>query len=272
MSTQITEPTPAQQAPLINIGRIPPAAIIGAIVGGILILGVLFFLLGRATSPDAQALPPEPVPAATALEAEPIVLEEEEVIVPIPDATAPEPEPIPDEPTTEPTPEPTLDPAPTTDPIPQPGTSGESTSVALSGGITPVGPPGWAPQVNQTQTQALFTTSGASIFVGLYTGNPGTTASEFLAFYEQDSIGKDFPDLQTLPPEPLSLQHPSIVSAALMGYRGTLVTQQGSVMLSGFVYAFVRADGTGVIVDGYTSGPDIVDPLLLTVNSILDSM
>ena len=255
-------------------GRMSPPALIAIVVGGVLLLGGLVFAIGWAANGGAKEVP---------LAEQQVVEETAEVLTPIPDAPAPMVEPIPDEPTLEPIPdEPIVEVIPEEPVLEVPNdqtgeqTTSESTTTEsmfpIGSGISAVVPEGWAAEALDEATVAMGTDDGGAV-LAIYTAPAGTTGAELISFYQQETLSQQMTDLDVTQPEPLALDVASITSAATALYSGTYVSQQGSFPLEGMVWAFIRADGTALVIDGYWApGVDILTPLTDITVSALTTM
>ena len=251
------------QTPPPSGGRMSPIVLIVIVAVGVLVLGGVVFFIGRATAGGG---------AETPLAEQQVVEATTEVITPIPDGDEPLVEPIPDVPTLEPIPE-----APVEETMPAEAVeeaiteeqTGVASTVSLANGISAVVPAGWEAQTLDEATVVIGTDGGGAM-LGIYTAPPGATGSELISFYVQETLSTEMTDLEVTQPEPLALDVPSVTSAATNGYRGTYVSQQGSFPLEGMLWAFIRADGTALVIDGYWApGVDITDQLAdITVSAL----
>ncbi len=244
--------------------------LIAVVAVAVLVLGGLVFILGRASSGSAVAAP---------LEQEQVIEESAEIIAPIPDEPAPTVEPIPEEPTVESIPEePTVESTPTpVETVTETSSGGGSSpsggaSIPLGAGISVTAPAGWTgKQVGEGQVS--LGTEGGGAFVLLYTVPSGASGTELISFYIQEELSKVITDLEYTAPESLPIDVPSVVSAGSNLYRGTYVGQQGSQQLDGILWAFIRSDGTAVLIDGYFApGANITEGLAEIGVSVLNTM
>lgn len=264
------------QTPPPSGGRMSPVVLIVIVAVGVLVLGGVVFFIGRATAGGG---------ADTTLAEQQVAEESTEVITPIPDGDEPLVEPIPDVPTLEPIPE-----APVEEPMPDETLpaetlpaeaveeaiteeqAGDASTVSLANGISAVVPAGWEAQTLDEATVVIGTDGGGAM-LGIYTAPPGATGSELISFYVQETLSTEMTDLEVTQPEPLALDVPSVTSAATNGYQGTYVSQQGSFPLEGMLWAFIRADGTALVIDGYWApGVDITDQLADIAVSALNTL
>lgn len=264
-----------------------PPVLIAIVAVGVLLLGGLVFFVGRATAGGAEEVP---------LAEQQVIEETAEVVTPIPDAPAPSVEPIPEQPSMEPIPEepvvesipeepmvdepmveePVVEEPVTDQPVEdqpvndQPVSSGST--IEVGAGISAVVPTGWEAKQLDEATVAMGTDGGGAL-LGLYTAPAGATGAELIAFYMQETLSSELTDLEVTQPEPLSIDSPSVTSAATNLYRGTYVSQQGSFPLEGIIWAFIRADGTALVIDGYWApGVDITAQLVEIASSALSTM
>lgn len=267
-------PAPPSATAAPSSGRMSPALLIVIVAVGVLLLGGLVFAIGWLVGGSDEEAP---------LAEQQVIEETTEVITPIPDAPAPDVELIPEQPSLEPIPgEPDVEPLPTesgmdvpaeptSDPMSSdPMSSGQT--IEIGSGISAVVPDGWDAEALDEATVVMSTESGGAV-LGLYTAPAGATGAELIAFYIQETLSPDMPDLETTQPEPLPVDVPSVTSAATSVYVGTYVSQQGSTPLEGIVWAFIRADGTALVIDGYWSpGVDIAEEIGEIAVSALTTM
>lgn len=255
-----------------------PAALIAIVVVGVLLLGAGVFLVGRAMSGSATEVP---------LAEEQIVEENPEIVTPIPDAPEPVVEPIPDEPSLEPLPaepsvesmpaEPSIEsmPAEPLDPATAEEAGGQqpaTETIEVGAGISAAVPAGWSAEAIDDATVSMGVDGGGAV-LGIYTAPVGSTGAELVSFYVQETLSVEMTDLEVTQPEALALDVPTITTAAVNAYRGTYVSQQGSFPLEGGIWAFIRADGTALVVDSYWApGVDIEDDLTNIIVSALNTM
>ena len=268
-------PPPPSAAPAATRGRISPWVIVVAAVGALIIIGLIVVIIARVVSggsDDAAAaaqntvitpLPNQPTPS----------------VQPIPSGSAPaplpapsSPQPIPAPPTNAPIPAPTTA-APAPQP-PEPPSSGQTVSVGL--GITAAVPPGWTARELDGGGISILSSGGAGgADLYAYSGASGRTGGDILAYYVRETLSKQLTGLQFTPPEPVSVNSPSVVSAAHTTYSGTLVGQQGSAVYSGELWSFVRNDGTALMVDLYRvdgTSENVVDGWNLVLNTSVNSL
>jgi hypothetical protein len=242
---------PPAAAPPAGGGRIPPWLVIVGVVVILLVLGGLGVLLSRAGGA---------VEATASRAADPV---ETGVLTPLPDA--PTPSTVPITPVPEPTsteqptapPEPTeLPTTPTVEPTesPTPIPSGTQT-VDLGGGLSVAVPDGWGVLDGPTDGSVLLGNDEAIAFVDTATGFDNTTGGEVALLYAQQVLADQLERLKLGDPQPLAVDSPTVVSAAVLPYRGVIVGQQGGQQVTGSVYVYVRQDGTALVVDE-TQRPD----------------
>ena len=264
--------TPGATSPPASDGRMSPPLLIAIVAVAVLVLGGVMFVIGLVVGGVNADVPltEQQASADTA-----------EVVTPIPDAAEPVEEPIPDVPSLEPIPDVPVEEAIPEETAPEETAleetileeqNGDAPTVPVGLGITAIVPAGWQAETLDETTVAIGTDGGGAI-LGIYTAPPGATGAELISFYVQESLSESMTDLEVTQPEPLALDVPSVTSAATNVYQGTYVSQQGSFPLEGLVWAFIRADGTALVIDGYWApGVDITDELSDITVSALTTM
>lgn len=238
--------------------RLSPVLIIVGVVVGVVVLGGVFLLIGRLTAGggDDSAAPapivdnggviplPDPPPSPEPLPLPPDAPSPQ----PAPDSSpspVPEPEPIP-----EPAPEP--EPLPEPEPEPEPNDTGDSVDVVeIGAGVIAAVPPGW--QAEQLDVGA-WAISGerAAAALNLFEVRPGVTGSDVVNLWIRDVVPQRFEGVRVGEVQPISTEEsPSVISAARVAYTGTLVTQQGSLEVVGYVIAGIRGDGLALTINGF---------------------
>ena len=258
-------------------GRISPVILIVVAVGAILVFGLIVFFLARAiggggggeaaAAQDSQVLTPLPDQPQPSVQPLPT-----NAPVPIPAPSSPQPMPTSAAPV--PMPEPTSA-APMPEPTqPEPGPAPASGEVfELPSGASVVVPAGWTGAESDNGAFVFLNGEGEGAVVGSYTGDPSATGIELMSYYITNELSQVFPsDLALGQAEAINAPNPNVTSAGRITYTGTFVGQQGSVPVEGIIFGFVRGDGECVIVDVYTTGPDVNPDAQLILASIISTL
>ena len=143
-------------------------------------------------------------------------------------------------------------------------------------GITAAVPAGWtARDLDGGGVSILSSGGGGGADLYAYSGASGRTGGDILGYYVRETLSQQLTGLQFTAPEPVSVNSPSVVSAARTTYSGTFVGQQGSTVYSGELWSFVRNDGTALLVDLYRidgTSENVVDGWNIVLNSSVNSM
>ena len=235
-------------------GRIPPWAVVVGVVVILVVIGGIGLLVARAAGPvQATAVRADPQPTQS--------------VVPLPDQPTPTTEPFTpspqptatDQPTDQPTelPTETATPEPTDSPLPDPTDQPSGDALDIGLGLSVVVPDGWqVPQPPPGDGSVLLATAGAIVGVNAIPGFQTATAAEVATSYAQQVLARDIDRLKLGKAQPVSLDSPTVTSAAILPYKGVLVSQQGTQQVTGTVFVFLRQDGTALIVDE-TQRPDV---------------
>jgi hypothetical protein len=179
---------------------------------------------------------------------------------PVGNTTPPSPTPTPTDtptetPTETPTDTPTTEapsPTPTPEPTPQPPTGD---TVTIGDGVQIVVPDGWS-VVGDVGKNAVYLGDGDGSFVFALTGHAdaSTDAASIISQNMDVVLPPDYYNVQT---SDISAAETfgSVVSFAVMDYKGQLVDSQGSKAVYGQIYAGVRQDGTVLIINPEHSPP-----------------
>ncbi len=239
--------------------RMSPILLIVGVVAGVLVLGAVFFFVGRAFAgggdDEPVAAPSEapgvltPIPAPTQPSVEPIPSQ------PAPAPGPATPSPIESQPSSEtiPAPPPTTPqaPEPTDDPDSGPNTDAVQI-VDIGAGVEVAVPPGW--EASQIEGGGvLISRDLASSGLYLLDVPAGTTGGDVINYWVREVVSQRLSDLQLISeitPIPADTS-PSVISAATVTYEGVLVTQQGSIPTAGFILAFVRGDGISLVINNF---------------------
>ena len=234
-----------------------PVLLIVGVVVGILALGAVFFFVGRAVGgggePEPVAVPTEapgvltPIPAPTQPSVEPIPSQPAPAPGnPSPIPSQPSSEPIPTTAAPQPAPEPA--PAPAPEPDPQPGPASGQT-VDIGAGVTVAVPSGW--EAGQLDGGGVvFAGEGGLAGLYLISVDPGVTGTDVASYWIFEVVSEQIAGLEVGQIESLPTEgSPSVISAASVKYTGTVVTQQGSIPVSGGIVTAVRGDGLSLLMD-----------------------
>ncbi len=232
-----------------------PVLLIVGVVVGILALGAVFFFVGRAVAGGGES-EPVAVPTEAPGVLTPIPAPTQPSVEPIPSQSAPAPapgtpSPIPSQPSSEPiptTPAPQPAPEPAPEPAPQPGpASGET--VDIGAGVTVAVPSGW--EAGQLDGGGVvFAGTGGLAGLYLISVDPGVTGTDVASYWIFEVVSEQIAGLEVGQIESLPTEgSPSVISAAKVNYTGTVVTQQGSIPVSGGVFTAVRGDGISLLMD-----------------------